>query len=170
MMLGRDELISEMLEARQEWDAAVAGIAHEDALNLEISRGWTYKDVVGHLATYIRLNVRHLELFKKRKRIASMRARNWYQFNKREVVRLKRMPLKRLFHDLDSGFDRLLAEMETLSDEDLKASFPSPWSPLSGGKVRLGTILRADVSRHLREHARDVRKRRASANRGSAAR
>ena len=152
----RDELIAETMQARQEWDEALAGLSDAELVTSEISRGWSLKDVVGHLATYFRLNIRHVEAYMKRGKIASMRARNWYQFNKREAARLKQAPLSGLREELDSAYQELLVLLPRLSDEDLRVSFPSPWSPHSTQKVRLGTILRADVSRHMREHARDV--------------
>jgi DinB family protein len=154
----RDELIVETQQARREWDEALAGLSDGDLLTAEISRGWNLKDVIGHLATYLRLNVRHVESYRKRGKIASMRAKNWYQFNKRQVARLKQEPLATLRADLDFAYHELLGLLPQLSDKDLQVSFPSPWSPHSGQKVRLGTILRADVSRHLRAHARDVMK------------
>lgn len=153
-----NELIAEIEQARQEWQAALTGLTDADFETAEITRGWTLKDVLGHLATYLRLNVRHVAAYKKRKRLASMRAKNWYQFNKREAARLKRAALTQLRADFDSAYRELLALLPTLRDDDLKATFPSPWSPSSKQKVRLGTILRADVSAHLRAHARDVRR------------
>ncbi len=159
------ELIEEIRAARKEWDDALAGISDADFGAAEISRGWNLKDVLGHLATYLRLNIRHLEAFKKRGKIASMRAKNWYRFNRRETARLKQAPLAQLQEDLESAYRDLLALLPQLNDEDLVKSFPSPWSSNTTQKVRLGTILRADVSRHLREHARDVRRWRANESR-----
>jgi uncharacterized damage-inducible protein DinB len=160
-----DELIAETRRARQEWDEALSGLSDKDLHTAEISRAWSLKDILGHLATYLRLNVRHVKSYKKRKKIASMRAKNWYQFNKREVVRLKHASAAKLRKEFDEAYDDLVALLPELTDEDLKASFPSPWSRGSSKNVKLGTILRADVSRHIHEHARDVRKWRASADR-----
>lgn len=158
-------LIAEIRAARNEWENALKGLSDVDFETAEISRGWSLKDVLGHLATYLRLNVRHLEAFTKRGRIASMRAENWYRFNRREVARLNRAPIAQLRANFDSAFDDLLLLLPRLDEEDLVKSFPSPWSQNTSRKVRLGTILRGDVSRHLREHARDVRKWRANENR-----
>jgi uncharacterized damage-inducible protein DinB len=156
-MLTIDELLSETRQARRDWDEAVKGLSDGDYENSEISKGWSLKDVTGHLATYLRLNVRHVKSYMRRRKLVSMRAKNWYRFNQREVVRLKHEAAPRLKRELESAYDELLVQLTRLSDQDLKACFPSPWSPASGRQVRLGTILRADVSRHLREHARDVR-------------
>jgi hypothetical protein len=161
----RDEVIAETRQARREWDEALAGLSEDELQSAEISMGWNLKDVVGHLGTYIQLNVRHIESFIKRRKIASMRAKNWYQFNKREVARLKHASPSKVRGEMDSALKELMVLLPHLSDEDLNASFPSPWSRESARKVKLGTILRADVSRHLREHARDVRKWRARENR-----
>jgi hypothetical protein len=158
-------LVAEIQAARQEWDEALAGLTDADFEASEISRGWNLKDVVGHLATYLRLNVRHVESYKKRGKIASMRAKNWYRFNQREAARLKQAPLPELRAEFDSAYQDLLAVLTQLRDEDLYKSFPSPWSPNSTQQVRLGTVVRGDVSRHLREHARDVRKWKPSENR-----
>lgn len=157
----RDELVAETRQARREWDKAVAGLSVSQMLGAEISKGWNLRDVTGHLAAYLRLNIRHVESYLKRGKIASMRAKNWYQFNKREAARLKSTTPAQAKLDLDSAYQELLSVLPNLSDEDLKVKFDSPWSPQSGRQVRLGTVLRADVSRHLREHARDVLKWRA---------
>lgn len=161
----RDELIAETKIARREWDRALKGISDLDFRKAQIYKAWTPKDIAGHLATYLQLNIRHVQSYLRRRAIASMRAKNWYQFNKREAVRLKHASTKKVLRDLDSAYTDLISLLPKLSDEDLKVSFPSPWSPASGRKVRLGTILRADVSRHLKEHAGDLRKWKVRENR-----
>jgi uncharacterized damage-inducible protein DinB len=160
-----DELVTELRQARREWDEAVAGLSDDDYQKAEISKGWTLKDVTGHLATYLVLNVRHVKSYTHRGKIVSMRAKNWYQYNKREVARLKHESSPRLKRELDRAYKELSLLLPRLKDEDLKASFPSPWSPGSSRRVKLATILRADVSRHMREHARDVKKWRTGENR-----
>lgn len=164
-MLTREELIAESQIGWREWSEAIEGVSRREMNKAEISRGWSLKDVVGHLATYIRLNVRHVEAYQKRGKIVSMRAKNWYQFNKRQVKKLKQEPLGKLEKELRTAYVDLMSLLPNLTDADLKAPFPSPWSPKSGRFVKLGTILRADVSRHLHEHARDVRKWRERENR-----
>src|SRR5581483_10066882 len=90
----RAVIVQEIEDGRRTWDEAVAGLNDDDFLAAEISRGWTLKDVLAHLASYLELNVRHIRAVKKRKRFASMRAKNWHQFNKREAARNKKLPLK----------------------------------------------------------------------------
>lgn len=157
-------LVNEVKQARQTWDDSFAGLNDADFENAEISPHWTLKDVLAHLTTYLDLNVRHLRAYRKRKTLASMRARNWYQFNKREAARQKKTPLSKIRADFERAYNELIDEMSGLTDDDLKASFPSPWSQNETRKVRLATVLRADVSNHFKEHARAVEKWRASIN------
>ncbi len=149
-------MTQEIREAREAWDAAVKDISNAEYARVEITPGWTLKDVVAHLGTYLDLNVRHIQWYKKRKKLASMRARNWYQFNKREAARNKKLSLAQAYKSFERNYARLLTELASLSDADLKATFASPWSVNETRPVRLSTVLRADVSRHLIEHARDV--------------
>lgn len=155
----------EIQSARREWTKAVAGLKADVYTSNPVTSSWTLKDIVGHLATYLQLNVAHLRAYKKRRKLASMRAQNWYRFNRRESSRLKNAPLKKLQADFESAYAELLAELATLKDDDLKATFPSPWSRNDTRRTRLSSVLRADVSRHLAEHARDVEKWRASEHR-----
>lgn len=149
-------LISEIQEGRHQWDAAVAGLSDEDVESAEIVPGWTLKMLMGHLAAYLRLNAAHLRAYTKRKHLASMRARNWNQFNKREAEKLKEAPLARVRADFEAAYAELCRRLPTLSETDLKQSFPSPWSAKTTHRTRLTTVLRADVSNHFGEHARQV--------------
>jgi uncharacterized damage-inducible protein DinB len=152
----RDPLAAEIHAARREWDQAVAGLSDDDFSRAQITAQWTLKDVLAHLAAYLELDVKHLQAYKKRGTLASMRARNWYQFNKRQAARHKKMPLVEVRAAFENGYNQLLTELDTMNDDAWKQSFPSPWSQNETRKVRLATVLRADVSNHLREHARQV--------------
>lgn len=143
------------------WDDSIAGLTDADFVTAEISPQWTLKDVLAHPTTYFDLNVRHIRAYKKRSALASMRARNWYQFNQREAARQKKTPVSEIRADFERAYNDLIDELSGLTDDDLKASFPSPWSQNDTRKVRLATVLRADVSNHIKEHARAVLKWRA---------
>src|SRR5581483_10109363 len=138
----RETLTQEIQNARQQWDEAVAGLDDQDYLTAEISRGWTLKDVLAHLAAYLDLNARHLRAVKKRKKLASMRARNWYQFNKREAARNKKIALKDARKSFEHSYKDLLNEMAGITDEQLQEKFPSPWARQETRTVRLATVLR----------------------------
>jgi|GEM_PF-1735789 hypothetical protein len=158
----REQLAAEIHAARRAWDQAIAGLSDDDFLRAAITAQWTLKDVLAHLAAYLELNVKHLQAYKKRGTLASMRARNWHQFNQRQAARHKKMALADARAAFENGYNQLLTELDTLNDDALKQSFPSPWSQNETRKVRLATVLRADVSSHLREHARQVMKWRES--------
>lgn len=160
----RAVLIQEIEDARREWDEAVVGLSNDDFLTAEISRGWNLKDVLVHLTSYLELNARHIRAVKKRKRFASMQAPNWYQFNKRQAARSKKTPLKEARRAFGAAYMDLLDEMAMLQNDILLSRFPSPWSEKETRTITLATVLRADISSHLREHARDVQKWRLNRN------
>jgi hypothetical protein len=97
------------------------------------------------------LNDRHLRRYRTAKKIASMRAPTWYQFNKREAERNKQRRLSEIRAAFERAYNDLLAELAALSDGDLKAMFPTSWSKNSTRRTRLATILRSDVSGHFRD-------------------
>ncbi len=160
----RAALTQEIEDGRRTWEEAVAGLSDKDFLTAEISRGWMLKDVLAHLASYLELNARHIRAVKKRKRFASMRAKNWYQFNKREAARNKKMSLKEARRAFENAYADLLRELATLNDDALLLRCPSPWSENETRTIALASVLRGDVSSHLREHARDVEKWRLNRN------
>ena len=121
----RQSLVREIEEARRQWDEAVAGLSDDDFLTAEISRGWTLKDVLAHLASYLELNSRHVRAVKKRKRLASMRAKNWYQFNKREAARNKKMPL----NEARGAFELAYGELLLVLTESPTVAFPFQLCP-----------------------------------------
>ena len=75
--------LNERLEdAWREWNEAVAGLDVAD-FDLPVYRQWSLKDVMGHVYSYLHLALRHVQSFKKRKRLASPRAPSYSYFNRR---------------------------------------------------------------------------------------
>lgn len=147
--------LTERLElAMREWNDAIVGL-HADDFEQMIYHKWNLKDVMGHVFAYLDLVLRHVQTYKKRKRLYSPRAPSYSFFNRREAERLKTVPLAQLRRDLDATYRELLALVPTLSDDDLKKQFPSQWSN-STYKTTLRYQLRENAS-HIKIHAREVK-------------
>ena len=119
-----------------------------------IDRQWNLKDVMGHVFAYLELHLRHVQSYKKRKRLASPRAPSYSHFNRREAERLCAVPLAQLRRDMDAAYRDLRALMPTLTAEDLKKQFPAQWTN-SKYKTTLRYQLRS-MAEHLQIHAREV--------------
>ncbi len=148
--------LSERLEISwHKWNDALAGLDAAD-FDLPVYRQWDLKDILGHVYSYLHLALRHVESYKKRKRLASPRAPSYSYFNRREAERLRGMPLAQLRADMDTAYRDLIALGPALSDEDLRKVFPAQWWN-SKYHTTLRAILRENAE-HLSIHAADVRK------------
>lgn len=137
------------------WNKALKGLDETD-FELPVYRKWRLKDILGHVYSYMDLMRRHVETYKKRKRLASPRAPSYSYFNRREAQRLRQVPTAFLRADMDSAYRKLTELLPTLTDDDLKKSFPSQWWN-SSGRTTLRGILREEAD-HLGIHAEDVSK------------
>ena len=146
--------LTERLElAMNEWNDAIAGL-HVADFERMVYHKWNLKDVMGHVFAYLDLTLRHVQSYKKRKRLYAPHAPSYSFFNRREAERLKKVPLAQLRRDLKATYRELLALVPTLSDDDLKKQFPAPWSN-STYKTTLRHQLRENAS-HIQIHAREV--------------
>ncbi len=137
------------------WNKALDGLDDND-FELSVYPRWRLKDILGHVYSYADLMRRHVESYKKRKRLASPRAPSYSYFNRREAERLWHVPAADLRADLDAAYRKLMELLPTLTDDDLRQSFPSQWWN-SNGRTTLRGILREEAN-HLGAHAEDVRK------------
>jgi hypothetical protein len=120
----------------------------------QVYRQWNLKDVTGHVFAYLHLALRHVQSYKKRKRLASPRAPSYSYFNRREAAHLSHVPLAQLRADLDATYRELHALLATLADDDLKKQFPAQWTN-SIYKTTLRYLLR-ETTEHMEIHAADV--------------
>ena len=148
-------LVERFEKSWREWNDALAGLGDAD-YELPVYRQWRLKDIVGHVFSYMHLDVRHVESYKKRRRLASPRAPSYSYFNRREAARLKDVPRQQLCADLESDYRKLMELLPTLRDDDLKKVFPSQWSN-SKYSTTLRGLLREEAS-HIAIHAGDVKK------------
>lgn len=140
--------------AYREWNDALAGLDDADFERM-VYHKWNLKDVLGHVFAYLDLALKHVQSYKKRKRLASPRAPSYAFFNRREAERLRAVSLAELRADLDAEYRELLALIPTLSTDDLKKEFPAQWTN-SKYKTTLRYQLR-ETANHLAIHAREVK-------------
>ena len=148
-------LVERLDKSWREWNDALAGLGDAD-YELPVYRQWRLKDIVGHVFSYMRLDLRHVESYKKRRRLASPRAPSYSYFNRREAARLKDVSRQQLCADLESDYRKLMELLPTLTDDDLKQVFPSQWSN-SKYRTTLRGLLREEAN-HIGIHAGDVKK------------
>jgi hypothetical protein len=120
-MKQRLTLIERIELAWREWNDAIAGLDDADFERM-VYRQWNLKDVTGHVFAYLDLALRHVESYKKRKRLASPRAPSYSYFNRREAERLRGVPLARLRADIDAAH----RELRALVLDDIDPSIQGP--------------------------------------------
>jgi hypothetical protein len=147
-------LIERFERAWQAWNDALTGLRDAD-FERQVYRQWNLKDVMGHVFAYLDLALRHVQSYKKHKRLASPRAPSYSYFNRRQAARLRGLPLAQLCADLDTTYRTLLVLLTTLTDDDLKKQFPAQWTN-SIHKTTLRYLLR-ETAEHMEIHAADVR-------------
>lgn len=145
------------------WNDALVDLDDAD-FESSIYPHWNLKDIVGHVYSYMDLMLRHVESYRKRKKLASPRSPSYSYFNRREAERLHRVSAVQLRADMAITFEKLSAILPSLSDEDLKKSFPSQWWN-SKGHTTLRGLLREEAS-HIIIHAGDIRKWKERRNNG----
>ena len=116
---------------------------------------WNLKDVLGHVFAYLDLHLRHVQAYKKRKRLASPHAPSYSYFNRRECERLRAVPLAQLRAQMDAAYHELGALIPMLSADDLKKQFPAQWTA-STYRTTLRYQLRS-MADHMQIHANEVR-------------
>lgn len=89
-------------------------------------------------------------------KLASPRSPFYSNFNRREAERLRQVPAAQLRADMAATYQKLSAILPTLTDDDLKKSFPSQWRN-SQGHTTLRGLMREEAS-HIVIHAGDIRK------------
>lgn len=89
-------------------------------------------------------------------KLASPRSPFYSNFNRREAERLRQVPAAQLRADMAATYQKLSAILPTLTDDDLKKSFPSQWWN-SQGHTTLRGLMREEAS-HIVIHAGDIRK------------
>ena len=152
-MMQRLSLGERLEKAWRVWNDALDGLDDTD-FERAVYRQWSLKDIVGHVFSYLDLAVRHLESYKKRKRLASPRAPSYAYFNRREAERLKSVSLKRLRADMDATHRKLMELLPTLTDEDLRRVFPAQWRN-SKYHTTMRTMLR-ESAEHMTIHTVDI--------------
>ena len=150
------DLSDRLTQAYREWNDALVGLDDADFERMVYPK-WNLKDILGHVFAYLDLTLRHIQSYKKRKRLASPRAPSYAYFNRREAERMRDVPLAQLRADMDVTYRELIALIPTLSADDLKKQFPAQWTN-SKYKTTLRYQLREEAS-HLRNHAREVKER-----------
>jgi hypothetical protein len=140
-------------QAWRVWNDALDGLDDAD-FERAVYRQWNLKDIVGHVFSYLDLAVRHLQSYKKRKRLASPRAPSYSYFNRREAERLRGVPVVRLRADMAAAHRKLMELLPMLTGEDLRKVFPAQWRN-SRYHTTLRTMLRENAE-HMVIHAVDI--------------
>lgn len=156
----RDEVVQRLRDRRAEFDAL---LAHIPANALEVpppGRAHSPKQVAAHVAAYEDLIVERLRAARRGETTEFDRDRvGWEQFNERVWGEAQRMAPQQVLQDSARIFDELVAEIETLVDEDLNGETELT-AHLDPGWLQgrtLAELLAIDGFDHYPMHSEDLK-------------
>ncbi len=118
------------------------------------SAGWTYRDLVAHVAAWEDLTARRLFAFRETgDRTYPEDARDTDAFNARVAEAHRLVGPEALIDELDTAHRRLTAEIARLSDEQMRHDVqPTAWGPQSW----VVAVVAGNTFGHYREHAAEM--------------
>jgi hypothetical protein len=118
------------------------------------SAGWTYRDLVAHVAAWEDLTARRLRAFRERgERAYPEDARDTDAFNARVAETHRLVGAEALVDELDTAHRRLVTEIAQLSEEQMRQDVqPTAWGPQSW----VVAVVAGNSFGHYREHAAEM--------------
>ena len=155
--MNKVEILHAMHRERANLLAAMQGISDEDAIAQPIVGAWTLKDLLAHIAAWnsvaTKFVTEYLDLGAPvalgLKDDAALNA-----YNARLHAERKDWPLAHVRAEFDRAFRQLVAAVEKLNDEQLKAQLPAPWTP----EETLERLIASNSYEHEPEHTEQIRK------------
>ena len=118
---------------------------------LEISPGWTIKEVVGHITAWEIVINKALIAFQAGDPPYFLREQDFDLFNKGEVEKRSGWTLDEVIHEWEEVREELKKTITKLNEDDLSAEMVLPW-----GSERTVEELIEIIAEHEQEHAEDV--------------
>ena len=116
--------------------------------------GWTYRDLLAHVAAWEDLTARRLRTFRESGRqTLAEEARDTDAFNARVVEAHRLVGPEALLDELDTAHRRLAREIQHLTDEQVAADVrDTPWGPASW----VVAIVAGNTYGHYAEHRQEL--------------
>lgn len=148
-----NDLLSRIEAAWRPFRDAVRGLGR-GRFDERTSVGWTYRDLVAHVAAWEDLTARRLRTFRETgDRMYPEDARDTDAFNARVADAHRLVGAEALVDELDTAHRRLTEEIAQLSDEQMRQDVqPTAWGPQSW----VVAVVAGNSFGHYREHAGEL--------------
>ena len=150
--MNRAELLDAILEARADWDAQVSAVEMTRYEEPGVCGPWSLKDLIAHITWYEREIVQMLAAR------SYTDASPWWALpddprNENIYTANRNRALADVLDDARATYDALLAQIETLSDDDLNDAARFEDSPPDAEPWE---IIAQNTYEHYQHHAHDV--------------
>lgn len=142
-----DDLINSIDSVRKEMQVMIENIDPE----LEISPGWTIKEVVGHITAWEIVIDKALIAFQAGDPPYFLREQDFDLFNKGAVEKRSGWTLDEVIHEWEKVREDLKKTITKLNEDDLSAEMVLPW-----GSERTVRELIEIIAEHEGEHTENV--------------
>jgi hypothetical protein len=152
MSKGQD-LLARIDERWRPFRDAVRGLGRA-RFDERTSAGWTYRDLIAHVAAWEDLTARRLRAFRESgDRSYPEDARDTDAFNARVAEAHRLVGAEALVDELDTAHRRLTEEIARLTDEQMEVDVqPTAWGPQSW----VVAVVAGNTFGHYREHADEL--------------
>ncbi len=151
----RDELLNRVRQSHADLAAALADIPDDVMMTRPVVDWWTLKDVMGHVAMWERVAVQFAEEYRRDGKPAPLGLKDDAavdEYNKRGAALRRDYSLARVRAEFDAALRDLVAAVEPLSDAQLNAPLPAPWSD----GVTLERLIAWNSYEHTPEHVDQI--------------
>ena len=147
------ELLARVDDAWRQFREAVRGVGRA-RMSEPTGAGWTFRDLIAHVAAWHDLTTRRLGAFRETGRVAGPgdeaalglpAFRDADDFNARVIASHRLVGAEALVDELDTTFRALRAELSTLSDEQVRAN--DAW---------VSAVVGSNTFGHYAEHAKEL--------------
>lgn len=126
----RDEILGSIRREHLTFLTVIAGIPDEMLANEYVMQQWTVKDMLGHIAMWMRVACQFIAEYKRDGVPVSLGLNDEEAinaFNTENWIARREVPLKQAMDEFGAAYSALIEAVTSLSDAELNAQLPAPW-------------------------------------------
>jgi|GEM_PF-907276 len=126
----RDEILPAIRREHLEFLTAIGGIPDDEMINTLITEQWTVKDMMAHIAVWMRVAIKFIREFKAEgvpKNLGLNDDATVDAFNEQGWQARSETPLAEVIGEFHAAYRDLIGAVESLTDQELSAPLTAPW-------------------------------------------
>lgn len=126
----RDEIINAIRNQHVDFLSAIGGIPDDAMVNTLITEQWTIKDMMAHIAIWMRVAIKFIREFKADgvpKSLGLSDDDKLNAFNEQGFRARQDTPLPEVIEEFQLAYRELIEDIESLTDLELSQPLPAPW-------------------------------------------